>query len=358
MIIEERIVSTFCELARIDSPSGEEKELALLVSSKLEKLGFNVTRDSYGNVVASEGRDKTILLSAHLDTVEPGRNVNPLVSDGRIYTDGSTILGGDCKSGIAIILECLESMKEDGTKRQGVEIVFSCDEELGLLGAKNLDFSKLFSKEAIVFDGEGPVTQITSGSPTYLAFDIELTGRAAHAGVEPENGISAIKMAAEIIVQLQLGRLDVDTTMNIGNISGGSVRNAVPEYAAFSGEIRSHNIEALAKVQAYLLNVLQDTRNRYQDAVITESFNTEFEAYSVDPQESIVTKVIDSMIGEGLTPDLAVSGGGTDANVFRSQGINAVVLGVADHNAHTVREHIMINELMDAARFCETILRA
>ncbi len=358
MINQDRLVNSFCDLAVIDSPSGDEKEVAAFLIKRLGALGLNVEQDAYGNVIAKDEGDFPLLLSAHMDTVEPGRGIHPLVDSERIYTDGSTILGGDCKAGISIILEAIESLSEDGLNRRPIEVVFSREEELGLIGCKELDFSLLRAKEAIVFDGEGRVNQITSGSPTYLAFDVEIKGRAAHAGVEPEKGISAIKIASEIIVQLQLGRLDEQTTMNVGSIEGGSVRNAVPEDAMFSGEIRSHNEEALDKVKSYMLNILQDTRNRYADAVITEKFNTEFEAYKVDPQEPVVEKVIDQLIVSKMEPELILSGGGTDANVFRSNGINAVVLGVADHGAHTVREHIIIAELVEAASFCRDLLLA
>ena len=356
MIDRQRLVKTFTDLVRIDSPSGDEEAIAQDLTQRLTTLGFHVTRDDYGNVIASEDGDDPLLLSAHMDTVEPGRGVKPIIDGDKIHTDETTILGGDCKAGLATILEALESIKADGLQRVPVQVVLSRDEELGLLGAKNLDFSTIRAKQAVVFDGDGPVNQITSGSPTYVAFDIDIVGRAAHAGVEPENGISAIRIAAEIIVQLQQGRLDENTTLNVGMIQGGSVRNAVPEHATFAGETRSHNPEALDRVQSYLLNVLQETRGRYPEAVIAETFNTEFEAYTVDPGEPVAMRVIQALAAQGLQPELVLSGGGTDGNVFRSNGINAVVLGVADHAAHTVREHVFIPELEQAAAFCRALL--
>ena len=152
--------------------------------------------------------------------VEPGRGVNPIIEGDVIHTDGSTILGGDCKAGLAAILEALESLHGDGASRRPVEIALTREEEIGLLGAKSLDYGMLRAKEAVVFDGEGSVQRVTSGSPTYIAFDINITGRAAHAGVEPEKGISAIQLAAEMIVQMRHGRLDENTTFNVGVIEG------------------------------------------------------------------------------------------------------------------------------------------
>ena len=152
---------------------------------QLEALGLSARRDGYGNIIASDGRPEPLLLSAHIDTVEPGRGIKPRVEGDVIVSDGTTILGGDCKAGVAAILEALESSQEDGAPRRPLEVVFTREEEIGLVGARNLDFSMISAKEAIVFDGEGPVNQITSSSPTYVGFDLEITGRAAHAAWSP-----------------------------------------------------------------------------------------------------------------------------------------------------------------------------
>ena len=235
MADQQRLTNTLIELIKIYSPSGEEDAMDFAVSRKLGFLGLEMINDSYKNAIAKRpGAGQSLLLSAHLDTVEPGRGVKPSVEGDRIVSDGSTILGGDCKAGVAAILEALESLKEDGAPRAAVEVVMTREEETGLVGAINLDFSKITGKEAVVFDGEGPVSRITSGSPTYIGFDIEVTGRAAHAGVEPEKGLSAIHVAAQLISKLPQGRLDHETTFNIGKIGGGTVRNAVPEKGACS----------------------------------------------------------------------------------------------------------------------------
>ena len=229
MIRRERLTDTFCDLVRIDSPSGEEEAVAQELTRRLEALGLQVSRDLHGNLLASDEGDDPLLLSAHMDTVEPGRGVAPMVEGDRIRSDGTTILGGDCKAGVAAVLEALESVHEDGTPRVPVQLVFTRGEEIGLVGARNLDFSMVRAKEAVVFDGNGPVRKVTTSSPSYIRLDVHVTGRAAHAGVEPEKGISAIKIAAEIIAGLPQGRLDPETTINIGTISGGSVRNTCPK---------------------------------------------------------------------------------------------------------------------------------
>ena len=220
MIDRDRLIRTFTDLVHIDSPSGEEAAIAEALTSRLTDLGFTVSRDAYGNVIASEPGDAPVLLSAHMDTVEPGWGIKPIIDGDIIHTDQTTVLGGDCKAGIAVILEALESLRSDGAARRTVEIALTRQEEIGLVGAKNLDYSMLRAKQAVVFDGEGPVYHVTTGSPTYISLDIDITGRAAHAGVEPEKGISAIQIAAEMIVQMRLGRLDENTTFNVGLIEG------------------------------------------------------------------------------------------------------------------------------------------
>jgi tripeptide aminopeptidase len=357
MINQDRIIKTFCDIVQIDSPSGEEESMAIDVVSRLEAFGFSVTRDAYGNVIASDGRENPILLSAHLDTVEPGRGITPIVKGDQIVSDGTTILGGDCKAGIVAVFEALESMKEDGIEMRPTELVFTREEELGLVGARNLDMSMLKSKEAIIFDGEGPVNQITSSSPTYIGFDIDIKGRAAHAGAEPEKGLSAIAIAADIINQLPQGRLDNNTTFNIGNIAGGSTRNTVPENTLITGEFRSTNLEKLDDLRSRIDDVINIVQKKYPEAVFESHLHTSFETYTLEPNDPATKTAKTALERIGLSPIMKPSGGGTDGNVFRNRGISSVVVGMAVHGMHTVREYVNIPDLVDTAHFCESLLQ-
>jgi tripeptide aminopeptidase len=275
----------------------------------------------------------------------------------RIVSDGTTILGGDCKAGVAAIMEALESIFEDGTPHMAIEVALTREEEIGLVGARNLDFSMIRAKEAIVFDGEGPASQITSASPTYIGFDIEITGRAAHAGVEPEKGLSAIRIASEIITRLPQGRLDSETTFNVGNIQGGTVRNAVPENTLIKGEFRSRNLETLDNIRLQINEALKEVRGLFPEAVIEDHLHTEFETYTLTDDDPATSRVKSTLRDLGLEPVMRPSGGGTDGNVFRLRGISAVVVGMADHSMHTVREYVTIPDLVDAAHLCEALLR-
>lgn len=355
MIDRDRLVRTFCDLVRIDSPSGEEEAVAQDLSRRLTHLGFQVARDRHGNVIASEEGNVPLVLSAHMDTVEPGRGISPRVVDNRVESDGTTILGGDCKAGIAAILEALESApKVPG--RAPVQLVFTRGEEIGLIGARNLDFSLIKGREAVVFDGNGPVRRITTGSPTYIAFDVQIKGRAAHAGVEPEKGLSAIRIAADIITQLPQGRIDAETTVNVGSVTGGTVRNAVPEDARFSGEFRSRNPATLEAVRGRVLGVFEAARRQYPEASIREELHVEFEMYSMSPSDPLVARVTEVLNGLGMEAELGPSGGGTDANVLNLHGVRSVVVGISTQGMHTVREFVPVPDLVDAARFCEALV--
>ena len=357
MINCDRMVQTFCELVTIDSPSGEEAAVAEYLVARLGSLGLQVMRDDYGNVIASDGRDNPFMLSAHMDTVEPGRGIKPIVADDRIASDGTTILGGDCKAGLTAILEALDSIHEDGAGHIPIEVVCTREEETGLVGARNLDFSAIRSKEAIVFDGEGPANQITWSSPTYIGFDVHITGRAAHAGIDPERGLSAIRVAADLISRLPQGRLDSDTTFNIGTIEGGNVRNSVPENASLRGEFRSTNLETLDEVRVRLSEALDEVRNAFPEADLQAHIETSFETYTLDEDDPATRRIKAALVDLGMEPTAKASGGGTDGNVFRTKGISAVAVGMADYNFHTVREYVSIPELMDAAHLCEKLVR-
>ena len=359
MIDRDRLVKTFCDLVQIDSPSGEEAAMTAELTKRLEGLGLETELDDYGNLIARKGEgDNPLLLSAHMDTVEPGRGVKPTVRGDRIESDGTTILGGDCKCGVSAVLEALESIHEDGTEHIPIEVVLTREEEPGLIGARKLDYSKITATDAVVFDGEGPPSRITSASPTYIGFRIEVTGRAAHAGVEPEKGLSAIRIASEIVTRLPQGRLDEETTFNVGTIEGGSVRNTVPEQTILVGEFRSLSLETMDAVLIQLNGVLGEVREMFPAAVIDDHLHTEFEAYSVDESDPMVRRITEALEGLGMKATLGTSGGGSDGNIFRQRGINSVVVGMGDNGMHTVREYVAIPYLVDTAHLCEEMVRA
>jgi|TARA_B100000315_G_scaffold87279_1_gene80098 tripeptide aminopeptidase len=346
------------ELIQIDSPSGEEDAMDAEVSSRLESIGLKVSHDSFNNVIARlSGEGAPIMLSAHLDTVEPGRGIEPLVDGGVLRSDGSTILGGDCKAGVAIILEGLIAAMESNNGNRAIEVVFTRHEEGGLVGAHHLDFSMVAAKEGVVFDGEGPPNRIILSAPSQNVVTAQITGRAAHAGLEPEKGISALLIAADILSRLPLGRIDEETTANIGRLEGGLKRNIIPEQAFLDGEFRSRSNEKLADVERKFRGVFEEVASRYPEAKIDLDIVNTYQAYNIDAKNEAVAVIGRALSGMGLEPILGSTGGGSDANVFIEKGIAAIPVGIGVRNFHTTWETAVIAEVLQGAQMCEAIVR-
>ncbi|HVF69735.1 MAG TPA: M20/M25/M40 family metallo-hydrolase [Xanthomonadales bacterium] len=357
MINKKRLVKTFLDLVTIDSPSGEEKKVSIFVSGILKKLGGEVEFDSYGNIIAKfKGRGEPIMLNSHLDTVEPGRGINPHVLADKITSDGTTILGGDAKAGVATIIEALTSLKEKGMEHKPIDVVFTVEEETGLFGAINLDYDLLEAKHGVTLDGHSSVKDFTISAPGYIRVDATIVGRSAHSGYEPEKGLSAIRIASEIITRLQEGRIDHETTANIGTIEGGSVRNAVPETVHLKGEIRSRNLKKLEKHKEHFEKVFREVMGKYPESKLDLNLFKEFDPYVFDGSQKIIKLATEALKKIGREPTLAPSGGGTDVNIFHTKGIEALCVGAGYYEAHTTREYVVISEMLEGASFCEEIV--
>ena len=358
MADQERLVKTLMELIKIDSPSGEEDAMDAEVSARLESLGLKVSHDAFNNVIAQlPGDGPPIMLSAHLDTVEPGRGIKPIVDGGVLRSDGSTILGGDCKAGVAIVLEGLAAAAEsNGGGNRAIEVVFTRHEEGGLVGAHHLDFSMVSATAGIVFDGEGPPNRIILSAPSQNVVTAQITGRAAHAGLEPEKGISALLIAAEILGQLPLGRIDEETTANIGRLEGGLKRNIIPELAFLDGEFRSRSNEKLADLERKFRGVFDEVASRYPDAKIELDIVNTYQAYNIDAGSEAVAIISRALAGMGMTPLLETTGGGSDANVFIEKGITAIPVGIGVRDFHTTWETAVIAEVFQGAQMCEAVI--
>jgi tripeptide aminopeptidase len=353
----ERALQTLLELIAIDSPSGQEDRVAAEIESRLVALGATSRQDGYGNVIARlAGEGDPLLLSAHMDTVQPGIGIKPIIDGDEMRSDGRTILAGDPKAGVTAILEGITSASERGGRRRALEVVITRGEEQGLLGSKHLDYSLVKARQGFVFDGEGPVSKVTIAAPSQYSVEARITGRAAHAGVEPEKGISAIRIAAELISSFPHGRIDSETTANVGLISGGTARNAVPEQCEFRGEFRSRNRKRLEQLRVEFEQVIAATRGRHREAEIEVELIDLYEGYRIEEGEPLLDLARRLIRAIGREPELVESGGGTDANNFSKHGIRALVVGLGSEHFHTVRETLSISNLVDAARFCDQAL--
>lgn len=355
MIQRERILQAFLDLVAIDSPSGEEDAIAADLERRLSELGLEAWQDSAGNVLARlPGEGEPLLLSAHMDTVEPGRGIKPVWDgDDIIRSDGSTILGADNKGGCAVILEVIQSVLEDGASHRPVEVAISRGEEVGLVGASKMDYSSLSSKVAVVIDSGGPPSSIQGQAPFHYVYDIDITGRSAHAGLEPEKGVPAVTIGAEIAAGLPQGRFDYETTGNVGRIEGGLVRNAVPDKCVIQGEMRSMDQLKVEDLVSRARSHVEQVKRNHPEASIEADFRTAYPGYRLtedDPAARLLYPVLREL---GMEPDPQPVGGGTDGNVFRGQGIAGIVIGRGGYNQHTKDEYLVVPEMLDCARVVE-----
>ena len=359
VINRDRIVQTFLELVAIESPSGDEDGIAAELERRLVALGVAASQDAHGNVLGRcEGAGETILLSAHMDTVEPGRGIRPVFDgDDIIRSDGTTILGADNKAGCAVILEVIQSALEDEHLARPIEIAISRGEEIGLVGATHMDYSRISAKVAIVIDSGGPPSSIQGSAPYSYGYTVEVHGRSAHAGLEPEKGVPAITIAAEAVLGMPQGRIDFETTGNVGKISGGLVVNAVPDYCRIDGEMRSMEFEKVESLVSKARDHLAEVRQRHPEARIDDRFHLGYPGYRLEADDPAALLLFPVLEGLGLKPDPHPVGGGTDGNVFRGHGIASVVIGRGGYNQHTKDEYLVISEMLECARVVEAAVR-
>ena len=353
----DRLLATFLELVAIDSPTGHEEEIGRVLASRFEALGCSTSRDDVGNLVAvlPGTRPGTILISTHMDTAGTDTGIVPLIDDGLIHTDGSTILGADDKSGIACCIELMTLFREHPAHpRPAIEFVVSVGEERGLVGSRHLDVSRLQATHGFVLDTAGAMGSITYWTPTSVYLTITFTGRKAHAGVEPEKGVNAIRMAAEAIAAMPLGRIDPETVANIGTVAGGEARNIVPGSAVLEGMARSHD-------QAKLDAQIQAMREACESAAARLGGQVEFDAeeiyrtYHIPEDAAPYREAAAAVRSLGLEVVPRKSGGGTDANLYNAKGIPCVALPTGMVDEHAVTERIRIDDLVTACRVLAAI---
>lgn len=369
----ERLVHTFTDLVRIDSVSKEEGRICSHLRACLDDLGADTHVDDAGEKVGADtgnllawfkGAVKVppLLLSAHMDTVEPGRGVEPLFEDGVFTSAGDTILGADDKCGLAIILEVLTALQENGVATGPMEVVFSICEELGLQGAQHLDFKRLTAPMGYVLDTRHTGVLINQ-APAANHIRFEVTGRAAHAGAEPEKGISAIVPACRAIAQARLGRMDAETTCNIGTIHGGMATNIVPESVVVEAEVRSHDPDKLDAVTRALVDEFETAIDECKavDGVdlprLTVDIERAFDRVSIDEGHDVVLLAKAAAAELGQPMQCKRSGGGSDASVFTRNGIISGVLGTGCDKVHTVDERVAIKDMVASAQLLTSIIR-
>ena len=359
MINKERLLNTFLDYVRIDSESTHEGAMAARIAADLEALGCLIYQDNSQSKTGSEtgnlyctlpgtAQGEPLVFSAHMDTVVPGVGVEPVIENGVIRSKGDTILGGDDKSGVAAVVEAMRTIVEKNIPHPTIQAVFTVCEEIGLKGSQAAEFDKLAGKKVVVLDSGGDAGSIIVGAPGQYKINASILGRRAHAGVAPEEGISAIQVAAEAISNMKLLRIDEETTANIGSISANYATNIVPERLELVAEARSRNDDKLEAQVKHMVDCLQAACDKY-GATLETKLTKAYSGYSYSGEDELVKAVMAACEKVGLEPKLGTSGGGSDANVFNGNGFKAVNLGTGMAKVHTTQEEITVKNLEDIA---------
>jgi len=351
------VVDLFTELAALSSPPGEERPVADVVARYLRDLGLTVDEDDAGAAVGSNignlycrvepngnGEGTPIFLCAHLDTVPPSGPLEPVIEEGVVRNAGGTILGADNKSAVAAMLEGTRRVLAENRAHAGIELLFTPKEEVGLLGAAAFDHSRLRAQVGYVYDQAAPIGDVILGAPYSQALEVRFHGRAAHSGMYPEEGRSAIAAAARAISDLRLGRIDDETTANVGLISGGSAANIIPEWCALSAEARSHDERKLADVVQEMVDAFAFAAG-LEDCEVETKVSKSYRGYRFKREDEVVRIAHSALERSGYTPSYGLSGGAADANVFNERGLACLNLANGMQDIHTPDERITVDDL-------------
>ena len=364
----ERVIKRFVEYAKIDSETLNEANFKDRLKKDLEDLGLEVYEDkkagevvgsNSGNLIAKlkgEG-DKTILFSSHMDTVSPGVGIEPYVDDdGVLRSTGDTILASDDKAGVSAIMEMLTILKEENIPHHNIEVVFTISEEGGLKGSKNLDYSKINADFGIVLDSGGSAGHTVVHAPAQSKVYVTFKGKSAHAGVAPEDGVSAIVIAAEAISNMKLLRIDEETTANIGSIHGGGPTNIVTDSVRIEAEARSLDNDKLKAQVDHMVKCVKDAQEKYKIEAEIEIVEA-YKSFKIEEDAAPVVAVKEACEKLGFEFKPATSGGGSDTNNYNLNGIPAVNLGVGMTKAHSVDEFCKVEDIVNGAKLITEIAR-
>ncbi len=359
MINTARLRRTFLDLLEINSPPGSEREVTRYCVEALREAGFVCQTDPAGNVIAQKAGTRSVaprlFFSAHTDTVQPTAGLVVREEEGVFRTSGTTILGADDKAGLAEILEAVRTLDDLGADHGDLLVALTTREEIGLVGAKEFAPEVLAGCIGFVFDASGAPGSIITAAPTHDVMEVEIRGKAAHAGFAPERGVSALQIAARALCEMRLGRIDPETTANAGVLQGGTANNIVPEHATLSLEARSRNPEVLERQVAHMRECLERAAAEY-GGEIRIRHEREYRGYSWGRDDLPVRLAAEAWRrATGEEPTFRPTGGGSDANVFNARGIPTVVLSCGYLEAHSVHEHIALTDLVRAAEWAVQI---
>ncbi|HWR43547.1 M20/M25/M40 family metallo-hydrolase [Sporomusa sp.] len=369
MINRKRMLDEFYELVQIKCSTRAERQVADVIKQKLADLHMEVSEDNTGSKIGGNCGNvlgylpgtvadaPCLLLTAHLDCVEPCGDIKPVLKDGIITSAGDTILGADDKSGVVAILEALRLVQEQNIPHGSIQVVFTVAEEGGLNGSKNMDPALLKADLGYALDSSGTPGEIVNMAPGQNKIDITIYGKKAHAGVAPEEGINAIVLAGKALAAVKDGRIDPETTANIGSIKGGSATNIVPDTVEIKAEARSRSAAKLAAQTEHMRQVFEETV-KASGGRAEVKVGKEYDAYVLSETAPVVMLARQAAESIGLKPVIKATGGGSDANYFNSYGVPTAVLGTGMSKVHTTDEFIKEEDLYNIGEFALAIIKA
>ncbi len=369
LVNKERLLKEFFILSGINAHSFEEREKADYLKSRLLELGFEVEEDNAGkfyngnagNLYAYKKgtmQGEPLLLSAHMDTVAPGNGIKPSMKEnGLIVSDGSTVLGADDNAGLVSILEAFTVIKENQLQHRDVELLFTIGEEAYLKGSEVFDYHKVKAKQAYVLDLSGKIGTAAIKAPTLLSFTVTVQGKASHAGFAPEEGINAIQIASNVISRLQQGRLNDETTLNVGQIQGGISTNIVSEECVFMGEVRSLQHEEAQKQITILENLLKEVTKESHASYDIET-KIGCISYSIESDSNVIKRFQQVCQTLDLDMKLITTLGGSDNNNLVKHGIQGIVLACGMEQVHSCQEYTDIKELLKSAQVVLELIKS
>ena len=361
MIDRKRLLDTFLAILRIDSYHPNEDPVVDALRPKLLRAGIKLQADPHRNVLGywpgtgAKADREPVLLCAHTDTVRPTPGMEPVIRDGAVHTDGSSVLGADDKAAVAAIVEAVEAIAAEGVAHPPVELLFTVGEDVGHIGSKAFDVAPVRSRLAFIADVDGPVGGVILASPWSETLVVTFRGRAAHAGTEPESGRSALQMAARAIDRMRLGRVDAQTTANAGVLAGGEESNIIPAHAELKLQVRSLDEGAFGAHRAHLLECCRLGAEAFEGGIEVESVNSTT-GYRFNPDDAPVLRAQAAIRSAGLTPRLDTSGGTSDANEFNAKGLPTAVISVGYRDIHTNQESMPLYELERLTRVCRALM--
>ncbi len=358
-----RLIEIFLQVIRINALSGNEKPLADFINSFLANLGYKVefddsakfTNSNTGNLICRIGNGGDFVMTAHMDTARPTENVKPKISDDKITSSGDTVLGVDNRVGVAVLLYTLERVALKKIPVKDFTVAFTTCEETTLFGSKYIGLNGNIKKGFVFDSGYRPGSFIYSACGA-IGFNIKIFGRASHSGIAPEKGINSLVVAANAIAKLPLGRIDEETTINIGTLKSGSAVNVIPELTELVGEVRSFNLEKAESYFNLLINTFSDEAKKL-NAKIEYDYFWDFKPYTIKENSDVYKDIVKAITKVGLVPNPKISLGGSDANSLNAKGIESVNIGIGAQNPHSNDEFVYIEDLIKSAEIAFELVK-